>query len=153
MYPIEVATRSGLLGPWEAPDVGPLPPGVNPGGVEPWGIINFQIFPNVEILIYERNWYLAYRYWPTSHNTHLFEGMLYFVPAKTARERVQHEVAAVLFKEFALQDAGTLTGTQRALESGVVSEFHLSDQEILVRHFHKTVADWVNDYTGSRAEA
>ena len=51
MYPIEVALRSGLLGPWEVPDIGDSP-GVNPGRVDPWGIDNFQIFPNLEILIY-----------------------------------------------------------------------------------------------------
>ena len=112
-------------------------PGVNPGGVEPWAIDNFQIFPNLEILIYERGWYLAYRYWPTSHNTHVYEGYLYFVPARNARERVAHEYAAVLFKEYALQDVGTLDGTQMGLESGACSEFPLGDQEILVRHFHK----------------
>ena len=49
-----------------------------------------------------------------------------------------------MFKEFALQDAGMLGGTQAALETGRRSrEFPLSDQEILVRHFHKVVGDWV----------
>ena len=140
MYPIEMATRSGLLGPWDAPDLGAMPPGLNPGRVDPWGIDNFQIFPNLEILVY-RGWYLTYRYWPTSHNTHRFEGSLYFLPATTVRERVEHEVAAVVFKEFALQDAGMLEGTQMALDSGVLCEFPLGDQELLVRHFHTTVAD------------
>ena len=150
MYPIEVALRSGLLGPWEVPDIGDSP-GVNPGRVEPWGIDNFQIFPNLEILIY-RGWYLAYRYWPTSHNTHLFEGILYFQPATTVRERVEHEVAAVVFKEFALQDAGTLKGTQQALDSGRLREFPLGDQELLVRHFHETVSDWVEEHQRERVE-
>jgi phenylpropionate dioxygenase-like ring-hydroxylating dioxygenase large terminal subunit len=145
MYPIEVATQSGLLGPWDTPDLGAMPPGINPGRVDPWGIDNFQIFPNLEILIY-RGWYLTYRYWPTSHNTHRFEGTLYFLPATTVRERVQHEVASVVFKEFALQDAGMLKGTQMALDSGVLSHFPLSDQELLVRHFHTTVAEWVDAY-------
>ena len=149
MYPIEVALHSGLLGPWQVPDIGETP-GVNPGQVDPWGIDNFQIFPNLEILIY-RGWYLAYRYWPTSHNTHLFEGMLYFQPATTVRERVEHEVAAVVFKEFALQDAGTLEGTQQALDSGVLREFPLGDQELLVRHFHETVTDWVEEHQRERA--
>ena len=62
------------------------------------------------------------------------------------RERLEHEVAAVMFKDFALQDAGMLTGTQMALESGILHEFPLGDQEILVRHFHKTVVDWVADF-------
>jgi nitrite reductase/ring-hydroxylating ferredoxin subunit len=145
MYPVERATRSGLLGPWETPDLGELPPGLNPGRVEPWGISNFQIFPNVEILIYG-GWYLLYRYWPTSPGTHRFEAILGFHPARNVRERIEHEAAAVVLKEFALQDAGMLGGTQAALETGVLHEFPLNDQELLVRHFHFVVAQWVDEY-------
>lgn len=149
MYPIERITRSGLVGPWESPELGDLPTGLNPGRVEPWGIDNFQIFPNIEILIY-RGWYLLYRYWPTSYNTHRFEGVLCYQPAQTVRERVEHEVSSVVFKEFALQDAGMLTGTQTALEqayrSAGITRFPVNDQEILVRHFHHAVADWVEQY-------
>jgi len=152
MYPIERTTRSGLVGPWETPDLGPLPSGLNPGGVEPWGITNLQIFPNLEILVYG-GWYLLYRYWPTSPATHRFEASLGFHPARTARERIEHEVAAVVFKEFALQDAGMLGGTQAALQTGVVDRFPLNDQEILVRHFHKVVGEWVGTYRAHRSEA
>jgi nitrite reductase/ring-hydroxylating ferredoxin subunit len=148
MYPIELATRSGLVGPWETPDLGDLPAGINPGGIDSWGISNFQIFPNLEILIYG-GWYLMYRYWPTSPGTHRFEATLGFHPARTVRERIEHEVAAVVFKEFALQDAGMLGGTQAALETGVLHEFPISDQEILVRHFHKVVGDWVAEHRRS----
>ena len=145
MYPIERVTRSGMVGPWYTPAEGGLPPGINPGGVEPFGISNFQIFPNLEILIYG-GWYLLYRYWPTSHNTHRFEAYTAFHPARSVRERIEHEVAAVVLKEFALQDAGMLGGTQAALETGIVDEFPLNDQEILVRHLHKEVVDWVGQY-------
>ena len=149
--PDRARTRSGLVGPWRTPDIGELPPGLNPGGIEPWGISNFQIFPNTEILIYG-GWYLLYRYWPTSYNTHRFEAYTYYHPARSVRERIEHEVAAVVLKEFALQDAGMLGGTQAALEYGIVDEFPLSDQEILVRHLHKVVVDWVSEYQGSRRE-
>ncbi|CAJ1587269.1 aromatic ring-hydroxylating oxygenase subunit alpha [[Mycobacterium] wendilense] len=152
MYPIERATRSGLVGPWRTPDIGELPAGLNPGGIEPWGISNFQIFPNLEILIYG-GWYLVYRYWPTSYNTHRYEAFTYFHPARTVRERIEHEVAAVVLKEFALQDAGMLGGTQAALQYDVVDEFPVNDQEILVRHLHKTVADWVSDHQRERTPA
>jgi hypothetical protein len=152
MYPIERVTHSGLIGPWETPDIGEVPAGVNPGGVEPWGISNFQIFPNVEILVYG-GWYLCYRYWPTSPGTHRFEAILAFHPARTVRERIEHEVAAVYTKEFALQDAGMLGGTQAALNTGVLHEFPLNDQEILVRHFHHVVAQWVADCQRERAGA
>ena len=152
MYPIERATQSGLVGPWRTPDIGPIPAGVNPGGIEPWGISNFQIFPNIEILIYG-GWYLLYRYWPTSHNTHRFEAYTFYHPARTVRERIEHEVASVVLKEFALQDAGMLGGTQAALETGVIDDFPLNDQEILVRHLHKTAVDWVEEYQREHAPA
>ena len=32
------------------------------------------------------------------------------------------------------------------LESRVVQRFPLNDQEVLCRHFHKEVADWIDDY-------
>ena len=143
LYPGEALFRSGNTGPWEAPTLDRAPAGVNPGGVKRWGIDNFQVFPNLEILVYERNWYLSYRFWPTSSNTHVFEADLWFVPARTARERLAREYAAITVKEYALQDAGTLEGTQLGLESQAFASYPLNDQEVLVRHFHKTVADWV----------
>ncbi|MCU1367991.1 MAG: Rieske (2Fe-2S) iron-sulfur domain protein [Ilumatobacteraceae bacterium] len=153
-YPIEVATRSGLFGPWDEPDLGDDLPGVNPGGIPKWAIANFQVFPNLEILIWETGWYMLYRYWPTSPTTHRYEGTLFFVPSTNASERAARECAAVMFKEFALQDAGTLEGTQKALESPAAQTvFPLSDQEILVRHLHKSVGDWVDAYRRERSEA
>ena len=57
----------------------------------------------------------------------------------------------MVFKEFALQDAGMLGGTQAALETRVLDRFPLNDQEILVRHFHKVVGDWVAAYRDETA--
>jgi phenylpropionate dioxygenase-like ring-hydroxylating dioxygenase large terminal subunit len=155
LKPIETVMRSGLFGPWDAPDLGGerLPRGVNPADKQPWGLDSFQLWPNFVILIWERGWYLTYHYWPTSYNTHVFEGNLYFVPARTARERLAQELAAVTFKEYALQDGNTLEATQLMLESRVVRTFPLNDQEVLCRHLHKVAADWVAAYTGELAEA
>ena len=91
--------------------------GINPAGCDPWGLDSFQLWPNFVILVWGQSWYLTYHYWPTSHNSHVFEGTLYFVPAKNARERVAQEMAAVSFKEYGLQDANTLEATQTMLES------------------------------------
>jgi phenylpropionate dioxygenase-like ring-hydroxylating dioxygenase large terminal subunit len=144
----EVLTRGGLFGPWDAPDLGEMPPGVNPGRCQPWGLDSFQLFPNFVILIWSQGWYLTYHYWPTSWSSHVFEGNVYFLPARTARERIAHETTAVTFKEFALQDANTLEATQLSLETRAVDRFHLNDQEVLLRHLHKVVGDWVdNDWS------
>jgi len=143
--PMETITRSGLFGPWDKPDLGveKMPPGLNPAGCDPWGLDSFQLFPNFVILIWSQGWYLTYHYWPTSYNSHIFEGNVYFIPPTNARERVAQEMAAVTFKEFALQDANTLEATQMSLESRVIDRFPLNDQEVLCRHLHQVVAEWV----------
>jgi Rieske 2Fe-2S family protein len=146
LKPMELVTRSGLFGAWDAPDLGELPPGVNPAGCDPWGLDSFQIWPNFVILIWERGWYLTYHYWPTSHNSHIFEGTLYFPQPRTPRERIAQELAAVSFKEYGLQDANTLEATQTMVESQVVDKFLLCDQEVLIRHLHQETAAWVDDY-------
>ena len=155
--PIERALRSGLFGPWDAPDVGidQLPPALNPARHPKWGVDSFVFFPNFMLLVWAPNWYLTYHYWPTSYHTHIFEGTLYFVPPSTARERLQQELAAVTFKEYSLQDGNTLEATQKMLESRAVESFPLNDQEILLRHLHKTARDYIAAYRhlGSGAPA
>ncbi|HWC37750.1 MAG TPA: aromatic ring-hydroxylating dioxygenase subunit alpha, partial [Acidimicrobiales bacterium] len=117
--PIERVLRSGLFGPWDAPDIGieELPPGLNPARHPSWGLDSFLFFPNFMVLVWKTNWVLTYHYWPTSYNTHIFEGTCYFAPPKNARERVAQELAVVTFKEYALQDGNTLEATQTMLES------------------------------------
>jgi hypothetical protein len=152
--PIERAVESGLFGPWDRPDIDgldPLPPALNPAGHRAWGVDSFVFFPNFMLLIWQPGWYLTYHYWPTSYNTHIFEGTLYFVPPKNARERLRQELAAVTFKEYSLQDGNTLEATQTMLESRAVSRFPLNDQEILLRQLHKTAGDYVTDYEKNRA--
>ena len=144
--PVERVLRSGLFGPWDRPDIGELPPGLNPARSKAWGIDSFVFFPNFMVLVWATNWYLTYHYWPTAYNRHIFEGTMYFVPPKNASERLRQELAAVTFKEYSLQDGNTLEATQTMLESRAVTEFPLNDQEILLRHLHRTARSYVDDY-------
>ena len=151
--PIENVLRSGLFGPWDKPadiDLSNLPPGLNPANHRAWGTDSFQIYPNMVILIWEPGWYLTYHYWPTSVNSHRFEANLYFAEPKNLAERISQELAAVTFKEFSLQDGNTLEATQTMIESAVVREFPLCDQEILVRNLHHAVREDVNAYRAER---
>ncbi|PXW24531.1 UNVERIFIED_CONTAM: Rieske-like 2Fe-2S protein [Williamsia faeni] len=149
--PIEDICEGGLFGPWDKPDLGEMPSGVNPAKCDPWGLDSFQLFPNFVILLWSQGWYLTYHYWPTSYNTHIFEGTLHFMPARTPSERIAQEATAASFKEFGLQDANTLEATQSMIESRAVDKFLLNDQEILLRHLHKVTAQWVEDYTNKKA--
>jgi phenylpropionate dioxygenase-like ring-hydroxylating dioxygenase large terminal subunit len=153
--PIERVLRSGLFGPWDVPDIGldELPPGLNPTRHPAWGLDSYLFFPNFMVLVWKTNWVLTYHYWPTSYNTHIFEGTCYFVPPKNARERLAQEMAVVTFKEYGLQDSNTLEATQTMLESRVVTEFPLNDQEILLRLLHRKAQDYVDDYQGKTPEA
>ena len=150
--PIDRLTRSGLQGPWDEPDLGlsDLPRGINPKKSRLWGLDSFQFFPNFVVLIWKPSWYLTYHYWPLAADRHLFEGALYFAPPKNAAERLAQEAAAVTFKEYGLQDGNTLEATQMMLKSRVVDKFLLCDQEVLCRHLHKVVQDWVTAYRESR---
>jgi len=154
--PIERVLRSGLFGPWDRPDVPglsreELPPGINPSRHRAWGTDSFEFFPNFTLLFWAPGWYLTYHYWPTAVDRHIFEANLYFVPPKNARERLAQELAAVTFKEYALQDANTLEATQTMIASRAVTEFPLCDQELLLRHLHKVVADRVKEHADAAA--
>ncbi|MGK8505690.1 aromatic ring-hydroxylating oxygenase subunit alpha [Nocardia asiatica] len=152
--PIERELRSGLFGPWDRPDIEglePLPQGINPAKHRAWGVDEFEFFPNFSLLFWAPGWYLTYHYWPTAVDRHIFEASLYFVPAENARERLAQELAAVTFKEYALQDANTLEATQTMIATREVTEFPLNDQEILLRHLHKTAQKIVEEYRDGRA--
>jgi phenylpropionate dioxygenase-like ring-hydroxylating dioxygenase large terminal subunit len=154
--PIERVLRSGLFGPWDPPDIGleDLPASVNPSHSNVWGMDSFLFFPNFMLLIWKPNWVLTYHYWPTSYNTHIFEGACYFAPPRNARERLAQELAVVSFKEYGLQDGNTLEATQRMLESRTpVKSFPLNDQEILIRHLHTTVKQYVDDFEAAATPA
>lgn len=151
--PIERVLRSGLFGAWDAPDIGldELPPSINMTRSHLWGMDSFVFFPNFMLLIWKPNWVITYHYWPTSYNTHIFEGTCYFVPPKNAFQRLQQELAAVSFKEYGLQDGNTLEATQTMLETGTVTDFPLNDQEVLLRHLHRAAMQYVRDHQARTA--
>jgi len=147
--PLDQVLRSGLFGPWDKPEIIEkleLPPGVNVKRVPQWGIDSWHFYPNFMLLIWEPGWFLTYHYWPTAVDKHIFESTLYFVPPRNARERLAQELAAVTFKEYALQDANTLEATQTMIGTRVVKDFLLCDQEVLIRHLHKVTGDYVANW-------
>ena len=91
------------------------------------------------LLVWKPNWYLTYHYWPTSYNTHIFEGTCYFVPPKNARERLAPGARGGDVQ--GVRAPGRQHARGDAVDARVaapVTEFPLSDQEILLRHLHKT---------------
>jgi glycine betaine catabolism A len=149
--PVEDIFRADFFGPFDAPDVGDLGDGVNPSGIQPWGLDSWQIYPNLVILPWVKNWYVTYEYWPLGPGEHRFIVSGNFVPPKNARERVAQEHAFVTMKDFQMMDANTLEATQLGLSSGGRKKFHLGDQEVLLRHLHTVVQQDVEDYRAELA--
>ena len=126
--PIERVLRSGLFGPWERPTSGSTScrPAVNPARSRAVGRRLVRVLPQLHAAgLGSRTGTSRTTTGRRRTTRHIFEGTLYFVPPKTARERLRQELAAVTFKEYALQDGNTLEATQTMLESRAVTQFPL----------------------------
>jgi phenylpropionate dioxygenase-like ring-hydroxylating dioxygenase large terminal subunit len=144
--------RAGLFGPDDVPDIGPLPDFLNKGDIRYWGNDQFWLFPNLSVQIWARNYYITYMYWPESVDSHIYEIDMYFVPPATALDRLAQELTVDSTIEFAMQDVNTIEATHSALSTRAQKQFHLSDQELLIRQFHKVVRDTVTENDGGRSQ-
>ena len=86
---------------------------------------------------------ITYTYWPEAVDSHRYEIDLYFVPPANAHERLAQELVVDSTIEFAMQDVNTIEATHSALATGAQHQFHLSDQELLIRQFHTVIRDTV----------
>jgi phenylpropionate dioxygenase-like ring-hydroxylating dioxygenase large terminal subunit len=143
--------QAGLLGTDHVPDVGPLGEGINPGGIDRWGVDSWQLYPNFVLVTWNRNHYFTYHYWPLSPTRHKFVWTVNFVPPTTTRERLAQEHAAMVIREGGLQDAATLEATQMGISSDARQKFFLCDQEVAIRHLHHVVQQDVSDYAADLA--
>src|SRR3546814_4622149 len=75
---------------------------------------------------------------------------MFYTPPTSQRERLSQELTVTYLNDIILEDASPCEGMQAMLNSRSLHEFHLNDEEILVRHLHKTVADHVHE--GERAK-
>jgi phenylpropionate dioxygenase-like ring-hydroxylating dioxygenase large terminal subunit len=138
--------RAGLFGPDDVPDIGELPDFLNKGQIGSWSNDQFWMFPNLSIQIWARNYYITYEYWPESVDSHIYAINMYFVPPANAHERLAQELVVDSTMEFAMQDVNTIEATHSALKTRANTQFHLSDQELLIRNFHHVVGETVAAY-------
>ena len=123
-----------------------MPEFLNKGDIASWGNDQFWLFPNLSIQIWARNYYITYTYWPEAVDSHIYEIDMYFVPPANAHERLAQELVVDSTIEFAMQDVNTIEATHSALATRAQQQFHLSDQELLIRSFHKVIRDTVAAY-------
>jgi len=153
--PMERIFRSNLWGPIDSPDIGlrEMPERLNITRHPQWTNDMFHIYPNMDMLIWDRKWIMVYSTWPLAHDRCLFEARMYFQPPRNASDRLAQELTAVEFKEFLLQDANLLECAQAMLATRVRTQFPLCDEEVLVRNLHRTSQEAVDEYRRELAAA
>jgi phenylpropionate dioxygenase-like ring-hydroxylating dioxygenase large terminal subunit len=149
---IDELFQANFIGTDYTPEVGPLGDGINPAGIEPWGVDSWQLWPNFVFIAWRSNYWYTYHYWPISPTRHRFEWVVGFAEPTTIRERLAQEHALVMMREGILQDANTLEATQMGIMSQGRKLFYLADQEVAVRHLHEMVKHDVEAYRAEQGK-
>ena len=119
-----------------------LPRGVNPQRSPLWMFDSNYVFPNFSLFVFA-DMFFTYHFWPLAVDRTLWETKTYYPPPGNAGELFSQEYAKCALRDTWLEDLSTLENIQAAVSSGRIDHFILQDQEILVRHSHKVIADHV----------
>jgi carnitine monooxygenase subunit len=150
--PIECVMEASAAGPWnKRVDRGSMPPGINPTRSEKYGFDSFQFFPNF-VIIFGSSGFSTHTHWPTGPHSHIFEVEMFYAPPKTHKERLGQELTVTFLNDIILEDASPSEGLQAMLNSGALTHFTMNDEEILLRHLHKVVGDYVNSGVAAEKE-
>jgi phenylpropionate dioxygenase-like ring-hydroxylating dioxygenase large terminal subunit len=118
------------------------PAGVNPANSPNWVIDINAVFPNYTIDMLDSG-YFTYNFWPLAVDRTLWEVRTYFPRPKNAAERFSQEHARVTFRDLIMEDASTMENTQSVIASGAKSHFNFQDEELLLRHDNKVLAEYI----------
>jgi phenylpropionate dioxygenase-like ring-hydroxylating dioxygenase large terminal subunit len=125
------------------------PKGVNPTKDPNWVLDINAIFPNYTIDMLE-NGYFTYNFWPIAVDRTLWEVRVYFPNPRNAAERFSQEHARIVYRDLIMEDASTMENTQTVIASGAKTHFNFQDEELLLRHDNKVLAEYM-DLPGGRA--
>lgn len=121
-----------------------LPPAVNPTHSKEWTLDLNVIFPAFFVDVSEGS-YFTHQFMPVAVDRTIWTSTQYFPKAKSVAQRFSQEYGNVIFRDVILEDGRTFEETQSVLSSGAKKEFHLHDEEILVRHSHHVVDQMINN--------
>lgn len=128
------------------PHIDQLPKDINPERRQDFQFEFPTFFPNFLIHLgagngYPGMTYFTHQFWPISHNRTLWEGVNYFRPPTTPSERIAIAHVNALHRNAWLEDTSTMEDTHKALESRVLNEMVLMDEELMIRntdyHWHR----------------
>ena len=112
--------------------------------VEPSSLKNINkflirnIFPNFQLNLVNGGWY-RYQFWPLGPDRVLWETRMSFAKPRNATEVLFQYYARYLSRDNLMEDGNVSEHQQKALQSGMVKRWVLSDEEIAVQHFQHVV--------------
>ena len=147
-YDYERLTRAYGTGPrHEFPEaLKTLPEISNRTGLEGWGTSSHMIWPNLFIQHYHPGWFLTYKMCPLRCNQMRFEVEMFMPMPRNFTEQLSQKASVYMFLDAALQDFSLLEATQLGLEARVFDRHPLTDQEVMVRAFHREIYRTVGEY-------
>jgi len=119
-----------------------LPAGLNPTRDPNWAFDEYVIFPNFHLLLF-MGMYITHHVWPISVDECVWEARLYLPKPVDAGGWFTTEYTRCMLRDAWLEDGSTLEASQVGIASGVVDHFILQDQELMIRHFHKLLNEYV----------
>ncbi|MEM8497135.1 MAG: SRPBCC family protein [Pseudomonadota bacterium] len=147
-YEYERLTNAYGTGPrHEFPEVlRSLPDVSNPTGLGNWGNSSHNLWPNFFIQHYHPGWFLTYKMCPLSCNEMRFEIEIFMPKPRNFSEVLSQKSSIYMVLEAALQDFSLLEATQLGLETQAFDRYPLTDQEVLIRAFHRDIYKTVGEY-------
>lgn len=124
-------------------DVNQWPKGLNPTREPDWFFDICYIFPNFHIVFIGSHAFVAHTMWPKAVDKSSWNARGYFPPTNTLSERFSREFMKCGVRDLWLEDGSTLEGTQIGLESGIIQNMEIQDQEILIRHAEAVVHEMI----------
>lgn len=118
-------------------------PGTWQGEAKDWGFDLNIIFPFSRINV-GAGWCYVDAFWPIAQDRTVYELAYYFPKPVKPSQMISQEFSKVVLRDLSREDLATNEVTHAALMAGSISEIHLSDQEVAVRHLYKTVTERVN---------
>jgi len=126
-----------------------LPAGVNPERSPYWSTDANSIFPNLVLIVFHGT-YITHQFWPLAADRTLWEARTYYPQPQNVGQRFSQEYSKILTRDIFLEDASTVEATQSVLASGAKQHYTLQDHELLIRHTHKVIDDWIQGSNGHR---
>jgi phenylpropionate dioxygenase-like ring-hydroxylating dioxygenase large terminal subunit len=127
-------------------DMNTLPIGVNPVRSKDWFFDICYIFPNFHFIFLGKHAYIGHTFLPVKVNRTYWNARAYMPAPKTLVEQFARESVRTAVRDLWREDGSTLEGTQKVLESGVLTHLQLQDQEVQIRHETKVLDEMVGDW-------